>query len=139
MTTANAISFRPQSPSQLYPIAQVVFHILEAELGSLLLNSCSLEHVSDFLRPDHFAHAVHGRIYESIQKCRRAFICRSDLACLFFAFLSSCQYFLFKHEFNTLTLNFGEKQTPIYKCTYQAHPKLIHNPIQSKKKRTLST
>ena len=89
MTTANAMSFRPQSPSQLTPIAEVVLHILEAELGSLLLNSCSLEHVSDFLRPDHFAHAVHGHIFEAIQKCRRPFICRSDLACLFFAFLSS--------------------------------------------------
>ena len=71
MTTANALSLLPQSPSQLTPVAEAVLHNLEAEqalLGALLLNNGSLEHVSDFLRPDHFAHAVHGRIYESIQR-----------------------------------------------------------------------
>lgn len=42
---------------------------LEAEqsiLGALLLNNGSLEHVGDFLRPIHFADAIHGQIYEAM-------------------------------------------------------------------------
>ncbi len=42
---------------------------LEAEqsiLGALLLNNSSLEHVGDFLRPLHFADAIHGQIFEAI-------------------------------------------------------------------------
>ncbi len=52
------------------PLQQKEFKNLEAEqclLGALLLNNSSLEYVSDFLRADHFAHTVHGLIYESIQ------------------------------------------------------------------------
>ncbi|MGC2853939.1 replicative DNA helicase [Novispirillum sp. DQ9] len=46
-------------------------HNLEAEqqlLGTILLNNRALERVSDFLRPEHFAHALHGRIFEACQK-----------------------------------------------------------------------
>lgn len=42
---------------------------LEAEqslLGAMLLNNASFEHVGDFLRPHHFADAIHGQIYEAI-------------------------------------------------------------------------
>lgn len=42
---------------------------LEAEqsiLGALLLNNSSLEYVGDFLRPLHFADAIHGQIFEAI-------------------------------------------------------------------------
>lgn len=42
---------------------------LEAEqslLGALLLNNSSLEAVGDFLRPSHFADAIHGQIFEAI-------------------------------------------------------------------------
>lgn len=42
---------------------------LEAEqslLGALLLNNASLEHVGEFLRPFHFADAVHGQIFEAM-------------------------------------------------------------------------
>lgn len=42
---------------------------LEAEqslLGAMLLNNGSLEYVGDFLRPHHFADAVHGQIFEAI-------------------------------------------------------------------------
>ncbi|CAO5681876.1 MAG: Replicative DNA helicase [Holosporales bacterium] len=44
-------------------------HNIEAEqslLGALLLNNQSYEKVSDFLKPEHFSHAVHGEIYRAI-------------------------------------------------------------------------
>lgn len=44
-------------------------HNLEAEqalLGALLTNNGAYEKVSDFLRPEHFADAVHGRIYAAM-------------------------------------------------------------------------
>ncbi|RZI47106.1 replicative DNA helicase [Candidatus Finniella inopinata] len=68
--TSTVLSLVPQQ-TQLAPIAETILHNVEAEqalLGALLLNNNSLEHVSDFLRPDHFSHAVHGQIYESIQR-----------------------------------------------------------------------
>jgi replicative DNA helicase len=43
-------------------------HNFEAEqalLGAILMNNRALERVSEFLRPEHFADPVHGRIYES--------------------------------------------------------------------------
>lgn len=46
-------------------------HNLEAEqqlLGTILLNNRALERVSEFLLPEHFAHALHGRIFEACQK-----------------------------------------------------------------------
>src|SRR5690606_38283912 len=44
---------------------------LEAEqalLGAILINNRAFEQASDFLRADHFADPVHGRIYEAIGK-----------------------------------------------------------------------
>lgn len=44
-------------------------HNAEAEqslLGALLLNNTSYEKVSDYLRPEHFSHNVHGEIYRAI-------------------------------------------------------------------------
>ncbi len=44
---------------------------LEAEqslLGALLLNNETIEQVNEFLKPFHFADAVHGKIYEAILK-----------------------------------------------------------------------
>ena len=46
-------------------------HNYEAEqglLGALLVNNAAYERVGDFLRPDHFANPVHGRIFEAIGK-----------------------------------------------------------------------
>ncbi len=46
-------------------------HNYEAEqalLGALLANNEVYNRVSEFLRPDHFADALHGRIYEAIGK-----------------------------------------------------------------------
>jgi replicative DNA helicase len=43
-------------------------HNFEAEqalLGAILMNNRALERVSEFLRPEHFADPVHGRIYEA--------------------------------------------------------------------------
>jgi len=40
----------------------------QALLGALLVNNKALEKVSEFLRPEHFYNAVHGRIYEAIAK-----------------------------------------------------------------------
>lgn len=43
-------------------------HNIEAEralLGAILLNNRAYESVSDFLQPEHFCEAVHGRVYES--------------------------------------------------------------------------
>jgi replicative DNA helicase len=44
-------------------------HNLEAEqalLGALLIQNKTYDAVADFLRPEHFAQAVHGRIYQAI-------------------------------------------------------------------------
>jgi replicative DNA helicase len=44
-------------------------HNIEAEqslLGALLLNNQAYEKVSDYLRSEHFSHAVHGHIYHAI-------------------------------------------------------------------------
>jgi replicative DNA helicase len=54
----------------MIPSARVAPHSREAEqalLGALLLNNQAYEKVSDFLRGDHFADGVHGRIYKAIQ------------------------------------------------------------------------
>jgi replicative DNA helicase len=43
-------------------------HNFEAEqalLGTLLMNNRAIEAVAEFLRPEHFADAVHGRIYDA--------------------------------------------------------------------------
>src|SRR3546814_9249309 len=40
----------------------------QALLGAILANNASYEKVSDFLRPEHFADAVHARIFEACGK-----------------------------------------------------------------------
>lgn len=40
----------------------------QALLGALLVNNKALEKVSEYLKPEHFYNAVHGRIYEAIVK-----------------------------------------------------------------------
>lgn len=79
-----AFSPRSISPSsslesEAEPPPQVLPHNLEAEqalLGALLHQNNAFERVSDFLRPEHFADPVHGRIFEAISH----FINRSQLA-----------------------------------------------------------
>lgn len=46
-------------------------HNLEAEqalLGAILVNNEAFDRVSDFLQPDHFYEALHGRTFEIIRK-----------------------------------------------------------------------
>ena len=38
----------------------------QALLGALLANNKAYERVSEFLAPEHFADAIHGRIYQAI-------------------------------------------------------------------------
>jgi replicative DNA helicase len=40
----------------------------QALLGALLANNRAYERISDFLLPEHFADAIHGRIYTAIQR-----------------------------------------------------------------------
>jgi replicative DNA helicase len=40
----------------------------QALLGAILVNNAAFHRVSEFLRPEHFAQAVHGRIFEAIGK-----------------------------------------------------------------------
>lgn len=52
-----------------HPDGEATPYNLEAEqsiLGALLLNNGALEYVGDFLRPNHFADAIHGQIFEAM-------------------------------------------------------------------------
>jgi replicative DNA helicase len=40
----------------------------QALLGALLTNNLAYGRVSEFLRPDHFAHPAHGRIFDGVQR-----------------------------------------------------------------------
>ncbi|MBI1216128.1 MAG: replicative DNA helicase [Alphaproteobacteria bacterium] len=71
--TADAVPFSglPQNRAQGEAEYRVMPHNEEVEqalLGALLVNNKSLEKVSEYLRPEHFYNAVHGRIYEAIVK-----------------------------------------------------------------------
>lgn len=39
----------------------------QALLGAILLNNSAIEHVADFLRPEHFYYPIHGEIFNAIQ------------------------------------------------------------------------
>ena len=54
-----------EAPSRIPP------HNYEAEmalLGAILANNLVFDRVNEFLRPEHFADALHGRIYEAAGK-----------------------------------------------------------------------
>src|ERR1700761_4849919 len=56
------------SPSGAEGLERSPPHNFEAEqalLGAILMSNRSLERVSEFLRPEHFADPVHGRIYDA--------------------------------------------------------------------------
>jgi replicative DNA helicase len=58
----------PAQPPQDDGLIRTPPHNFEAEqalLGAILMNNRALEKVSEFLRPEHFADAAHGRIYEA--------------------------------------------------------------------------
>ena len=57
------------------PAAAIRPHNYEAEqalLGAILANNRVFDRVTEFLRPDHFADALHGRIYEARRQADRA-------------------------------------------------------------------
>ena len=66
MTSENVTPLRePEALPRLPPIN------IEAEqslLGAFLCNNRALEAVADFLKPEHFASAMHARILEVMQK-----------------------------------------------------------------------
>ena len=58
-----------RQPGELPP--RVPPHNYEAEmalLGAILANNLVFDKVNEFLRPEHFADALHGRIYEAAGK-----------------------------------------------------------------------
>src|SRR5207302_203003 len=44
----------------------------QALLGAILINNAAHGRVAEFLLPEHFANAVHGRIYAAISTIRRS-------------------------------------------------------------------
>src|ERR1700747_918934 len=68
-TTASRNITALRQPGELPP--RVPPHNYEAEmalLGAVLANNLVFDKVNEFLRAEHFADAVHGRIYEAIGK-----------------------------------------------------------------------
>ena len=68
MAIARAETLRPVDPAN--DGGRTPPHNDEAEmalLGALLQNNKSFEKVSEFLRPEHFANRIHGRLYEAMR------------------------------------------------------------------------
>src|SRR5882724_11069601 len=60
----------PLRPGETLP-PRIPPHNYEAEqalLGAILANNLVFDRVNEFLRPEHFADPLHGRIYEAIGK-----------------------------------------------------------------------
>ena len=65
------VAFLPQRTQEDAPPPRVPPHNFEVEMGllaALLANNRAYEKVSELLRPEHFADARHGRIYDAIGK-----------------------------------------------------------------------
>jgi replicative DNA helicase len=61
----------PEDAERVLPTFRSPPHNFEAEkalLGTLMANNNAHDRVSDFLRPEHFADPIHGRIYDAISK-----------------------------------------------------------------------
>ncbi|MCH8155791.1 MAG: replicative DNA helicase, partial [Proteobacteria bacterium] len=59
---------RPGGEDSTYRPPPVNYEAEQALLGAILENNHAFERVADFLRPEHFADAAHGRIFEAIGK-----------------------------------------------------------------------
>jgi replicative DNA helicase len=59
---------RTGSEDSTYRPPPVNYEAEQALLGAILENNHAFERVADFLRPEHFADAAHGRIFEAIGK-----------------------------------------------------------------------
>ncbi len=71
--TADALKLAEISPNRSsaeadYRVMPRNEEVEQALLGALLVDNKKLERVSEFLKPEHFYNAVHGRIYEAISK-----------------------------------------------------------------------
>ncbi len=64
---ANNVARLPgaEDDNAAYREPPVNYEAEQALLGAVLANNAAYEKVADFLRPDHFAEPVHGRIYEA--------------------------------------------------------------------------
>ncbi len=65
-TASNVTPLREGDP--LYRAAPVNLEAEQALLGAILVNNTAYHRVSEFLKPDHFAEGVHGRIFAAISK-----------------------------------------------------------------------
>ena len=69
---ATNVAFLPtRAADETAPPARMPPHNFEVEMGllaALLANNRADEKVSELLRPEHFADARHGRIYDAIGK-----------------------------------------------------------------------
>ena len=69
---ANVTTLRDkESGSPTYRSPPHNYEAEQALLGAILENNLAYEKVSEFLRPEHFADPVHGRIFEAIGKLTR--------------------------------------------------------------------
>ncbi len=59
---------RPDEDDRNYRPPPVNYEAEQALLGAILENYQAFERVADFLRPEDFADAAHGRIFEAIGK-----------------------------------------------------------------------
>jgi replicative DNA helicase len=66
-TSSNTVTRLPgtEGGTEPYRDPPVNYEAEQALLGAILANNQSLEKVADFLRAEHFAEAVHGRIFEA--------------------------------------------------------------------------
>jgi replicative DNA helicase len=65
---SNVARLRPEDTEQSYRTPPTNIEAEQALLGAILVNNDAYGRVSDFLRPEHFAEGVHGRIFEAIRK-----------------------------------------------------------------------
>ena len=68
MESSNVTRLRPDDAEPSYRAPPVNIEAEQALLGAILVNNAAYHRVSEFLRPEHFAEGVHGRIYEAICK-----------------------------------------------------------------------
>ena len=69
-TGSNNVTRLPRGDNGVVPqrTPPVNYEAEQALLGAMLANNVVYDRVSEYLRPEHFADALHGRIYEAIGK-----------------------------------------------------------------------
>ncbi|MBX6367707.1 MAG: replicative DNA helicase [Rhodospirillales bacterium] len=64
---SNVARLRPEGGEPSYRTPPANIEAEQALLGAILVNNAAYHRVSEFLLPEHFAEAVHGRIYDAIR------------------------------------------------------------------------